>query len=84
VTGEHEEEEDGPPVNGQKATNTDAGSSPLAAVVLGAVGGIRINSTVFYKPLGRLTGAAAKPLPFLARQRGWTAPKMSAPSSVSE
>ncbi len=84
VTGEEEEEEGGPPVNGQKAVNTDVGSSPLAATVLGAVGGIPTNSSVFYTPLaGPLKGAAAKPLPFQARQRGWEAPKMSKPSSVS-
>jgi len=85
VTGEEEEEEEGgPPVNGQKAVNTDVGSSPLAATVLGAVGGIPTNSSVFYTPLaGPLKGAAAKPLPFQARQRGWEAPKMSKPSSVS-
>lgn len=83
VTGE-EEEEDGPPVNGQRAINTEAGSSPLAAVVLGAVGGIHLNSSVFYTPLTRaqLGDAATMPLAFQPRQRGWTPPKMSEPSTV--
>ena len=73
------------PVAGQAAVGSLGGAStektcPVA--ILGAVANVGTNDTQLFEPLPAGTGAS-KRLAFQPRQAGWTAPRMSRPSSCS-